>query len=203
MPCQNAMNIDNSQKDIAARVIQVGDARGFTDQMINFALKSAFIESSLGNMVGPPSPGSDHIGLYQYDAVSWRDLGHTGERNNIDNQINAFYDDIIKYTTRYNNLVPADRGNLSLEQYIYLKHHDGNNATNWSTSEGVNKFNNTCFDMAVDTHNPDTQSSSGSIGMPTYYFPILSFGWDDLPQGTVTVGPLQPVPPPGEDGDGE
>lgn len=64
--CPNAANLGSSQKDMAARIIHAGDVRGFSDQMINFALKAAFIESSLGTRMGPPWAGSDHLGLYQW-----------------------------------------------------------------------------------------------------------------------------------------
>lgn len=204
MACPNASNLNAAQKDMAARIITAGDTRGFSDQMINFALKAAFIESSMGTNMGASRPGGDHIGLYQYDTVTWKGLKHSGNRSNVDAQINAFYDDISKYTARYNSLSPAERGHLTQEQYIYLKHHDGNNYTNWSGSPGVKLLNDTCFHMDVKTSDNGGGTGFGSVGsieIPPW------IGWDDIEvgmrNGTVTVSEPVPVPAPGEDGDGE
>lgn len=209
MACPNASNLNAAQKDIAARIIHAGDTRGFSDQMINFALKAAFIESSMGTNMGASRPGGDHIGLFQYDAVTWSSLKHDGSRNSVDAQINAFYDDINKYTARYNALSPAERGFLSQEQYIYLKHHDGNNYKDWSASPGVKIFNSTCFNMDVKTADNGGGEGGGGGGGGIEIPPWM--GWDDIEvgirNGTVTV--FDPVtvppkePPPGEDGDGE
>ena len=204
--CPNAANLGSSQKDMAARIIHAGDVRGFSDQMINFALKAAFIESSLGTRMGPPWAGSDHLGLYQYDAKTWASLKHEGSRNSVDAQINAFYDDINKYTSRYGGLSPEGRGHLTLEQYIYLKHHDGNNFTDWAGSPGVAKFNSTCFDMGIKTSDGGGEVGGGApIEIPPWV------GWDHIEAGmrggSVTVSEptlaLPKDPPPGEDGDGE
>lgn len=210
MPCPNAQNLDNAQKDMMARIIGAGQSRGFSDQMIDYALKAAFIESSMGNNLGPPSTGSGHIGLFQYDTVTWNSLGHNalGALNNVDNQINAFFNDINKYTTRYFDNTPAERGNLSLEQYLYVKHHDGNNYTNFQNAPGKTTFDNTCFEPETETGNRDEDSDNGDgagtggYGGGGVYWPTPSgWGYDDLPTGTVNVGPLTPVEP-GEDGDG-
>ena len=209
MACPNASNLSAAQKDIAARIITAGDKRGFSDEMINFALKAAFIESSMGTNLGASRPGGDHIGLYQYDTVTWNGLNHVGSRNSIDAQINAFYDDINKYSGRYNALQPAERGYLTQEQYIYLKHHDRNNYTNWSGSPGVKIFNSTCFDMQVKTSDGGGGGAGAGSGEAVEIPPWV--GWDHIEAGmrggSVTVSEptlaLPKDPPPGEDGDGE
>ena len=201
MACPNASNLNTTQKDVLAQITYVGDSRGFSDQMIQFALKAAFIESSLGLNTGASRPGGDHMGLFQYDTITWNELGHSGDRMSNEAQINAFFDDILKYTERYNALQPADRGNLSLEQYVYLKHHDGNNYTNWNNSPGVNIFNSTCFETDITTQGPDGVNSGGGGINYMFMFVPSWYGYDDLPVGTVTVGPVTPAP--GEDGDGE
>lgn len=208
MPCPNTENLDNAQKDMMARIIGAGQSRGFSDQMIDYALKSAFIESSLGNNMGAPYAGSTSVGLFQYNSTTWSDLGHTsiGDRNNVDHQINAFYNDINKYTTRYYDLTPDARGNLSLEQYLYVKHHDGNNYTDFPNSPGKAIFDSTCFEPETETPNRDGENDnggaagSGGYGGSGAYWPTPSgWGFDDLPTGTVTLEEI----PPGEDGDGE
>lgn len=117
MPCPNAQNVDDAQKDMMARIIGAGQARGFSDQMIDYALKAAFIESSLGNNMGSPYVGSTSIGLFQYNNGTWNDLGHTGlgALNNVDNQIQG-----ISSTTRSSFISLANLAFLEKHYYMCL-----------------------------------------------------------------------------------
>ena len=200
--CTNSQPLHQSQRDMSSRIKAAGAARGFSAEEIAYALKAAFIESSLGDAMAARA-GTSHIGLYQYDPVTWKALGHAGSITSVDAQITAFYNDMSKYTARYEALAPADRGFLSLEQYSYLKHHDGNNYTNWSGSPGVKIFNQTCFepDKAVD--NTGGNVYSGMTDWDIYNFQMNQWFNRIETVGIVTVGPLITHPPePTDDGDG-
>lgn len=199
MACPNASNLRTSQKDMLNRIIQAGAMRGFDGRMIDYALKSAFIESSLGDNMGARA-GTGHVGIFQYDQTTWSGLKHTGNINSVDAQISAFYDDMSKYTARYNGLAPAERGNLGLEQYMYLKHHDGNNYTNWAGSPGVKIFNEICFEPHVETRAEHADSPPPPGG--DHMFDYLAWWQPSEREGKVTVGDIIPLPPPAtEDGD--
>ncbi|QYG09826.1 hypothetical protein [Janthinobacterium sp. PAMC25594] len=199
MDCPNANNLGTSQKDMLNRIIQAGAVRGFSGAMIDYALKSAFIESSLGDQLGARA-GTGHVGIFQYDQPTWNSLHHTGSITSVDAQISAFYDDMNKYSARYNALAPSDRGNLGLEQYMYLKHHDGNSYTNWANSPGVKIFNNACFEPHVHTRAEvgDAPPGPGTDHM----FDYLAWWQPHEKEGIVTVVfPIEPNPPATEDGD--
>jgi hypothetical protein len=64
--------------------------------------------------------------------------GMGGDATKDDDQIAAFYNDIRKYTYRYNTLPPEKRKATTIKQYIYIKHHDGPNSIDFDNSEGKN-----------------------------------------------------------------
>jgi len=122
-------SLSSLQQETANKIIQVGRDLGKNDTQIMTALKVAYIESSLGENKGK-NPNSSAKGLYQYLDGSWP--SHEGERYNDEDSIKAFYKDMQAYDNRYakhrqlkDNDVPSD---VTRDEYIYIKHHDGTNA---------------------------------------------------------------------------
>jgi hypothetical protein len=131
------MALSQSQQQVMQQITDYGVQHGFSNEQIAIAIKTAYIESSLGANMGSPLPTPDNqnptaSGLFQYTNETWSEVRYSGlgVKNNIDNQIVAFYADLATYCSWYSN--PATNGNIPLSQidmgeYIYIKHHDGRN----------------------------------------------------------------------------
>jgi hypothetical protein len=132
--------MSKSQRDVMQKIIEYGNRNGFTNADIEIAIKTAWIESKLGNELGPPSPDSTATGLFAYTDPDWATYhSGDGEKNNFDNQIKAFYEDLWKYKGWYldpdkSNNIPKDR--IDFGEYVYIKHHDGPGYTNYSNAPG-------------------------------------------------------------------
>lgn len=156
-------DLSESQRNTQQQIVDYGIAHGFSGEQIGIAVKAAFIESSLGSNLGP-NPQSTASGLFGYTNGTWN-LYHSGlgEKNNIGNQINAFYSDMQKYTNWYNSPstnynIPMDQ--ISLDEYIYIKHHDGVGYSDFLNAEGLDTWNASGFDF-----NPGALGNgSGDVG---------------------------------------
>ncbi|WP_338767591.1 hypothetical protein [Massilia sp. METH4] len=185
------------------KIVDHGVARGFDSQQINLAVKAAFIESSMGMPNAMATrPGTSHVGLYQYDPVTWKTQNHNGSITSVDSQIEAFYDDIIYYTGRYNSLTSAQRGNLPLDEYIYVKHHDGRNYTDFSGAPGLGIYRGTCFQPELHVNESGGEPPPGHPNPNAPYLYWWSPAITDK-TGKVTVRNVEPLAAaPTDDGDG-
>ena len=145
-------NLSETQMKTMLKIIEYGKNNGFTDQDIEISLKTAWIESKLGKELGP-NPVSSASGLFGYTDGNWATYhSDNGEKNNIDNQIKAFYEDLAKYKGWYNDPVlsqniPKDR--IDLEEYIYIKHHDGIHYDNFLNAPGEDIWNRNTFKAII------------------------------------------------------
>ncbi len=120
------MPLSNAQRSVNDAIIHYGESNGYSDSEIQYAVNAAYIESSLGvNLNNPETTAS---GLYQYTDGTWSDWhSDLGDKDDQGHQIEAIFDDIDRYTERFNDLDQQDRGDLTFEEYAYVKHHDGSN----------------------------------------------------------------------------
>lgn len=90
------VNLSSSQRAVMQQIINYGVKNGFSASDIVIAIKTAYIESSLGVNLGPPLPTPENpnptaTGLFAYTDKNWSTYhSGDGEKNNFDNQINAF-----------------------------------------------------------------------------------------------------------------
>ena len=133
-------NLSADQLKILDKIVDYGFAHGYYPYEIGLAVKEAFYESALGLLRTNPT-NSDVEGLYQYDSSTWSTFHRNLNRGSDDDQISAFYSDIRKFETRYvygtaAGTIPIS---LSMEDYIEIKHHLGDNNQDW-TSPVVNDY---------------------------------------------------------------
>jgi hypothetical protein len=148
--------LNSNQQAVANQIAQYGLDHGYSESEIEIAVKTAFIESSLGEQLTGTS--KTESGLYQYTDDTWNEQhSDLGAKNNFDNQIEAFYQDMSRYETRYNDLSDSDKSEVSLEEYIYIKHHDGSSATDFSDTPGKGKsiWDNSNFECTDPSVTPD------------------------------------------------
>ncbi|MFC0710160.1 hypothetical protein [Azorhizophilus paspali] len=74
--------------------------------------------------------------MFGYNNDSWSTHTSLGAKNNTANQIAAFFSDITTFTSHYENPVVKNSG-ITVDEYIYIKHHDGPNATDFVSSQGL------------------------------------------------------------------
>lgn len=159
------MALNDTQAEVFGEIVSYGENQGFTDQQIKLATDIAFIESSLGIKLA--NPQSSASGLYQYLDATWNDRHAVlGEKNNQTNQITAFYSDLNYFTSRYNDLTQEVKGDVSLEEYVYIKHHDGSNYEEIQTAPGRAIYN-----KAIDEdHNQSLKMVTLCVNKDTYIF---------------------------------
>jgi len=122
----SSYTLSEEQIKIQQKITKYGVDNGFSYGMIDIALNVALIESSyLPNASNPKSTAS---GLFQYLDGSWNTYHSSlGDKNDVNNQIEAFYKELNLYSSWYND--PKLNGNIAegitFEQYVYIKHHDG------------------------------------------------------------------------------
>jgi len=140
------MTLEPAQQATADRIIEYGLGKGYSFAEIEIAIKAAWIESNLGEHLGPPhpTPVNRHptaSGLFGYTDGNWHDYHHNGgNKNDFDNQIAAFYDDMVRYEARYGNLTNNYKDQVDIEQYIYIKHHNGPGSHDFSDKKGNGKY---------------------------------------------------------------
>ncbi|MBF0558562.1 MAG: hypothetical protein HQL08_07250 [Nitrospirae bacterium] len=144
MKCNKSL--EPAQQATADRIIEYGLDKGYSFAEIEIAIKAAWIESNLGKYLGPPHPTPDNphptaSGLFGYTDPNWHDYHpNGGEKNDFDNQIAAFYDDMVRSEARYGNLTNDYKDNVGIEQYIYIKHHDGSSYADLLNAPGLKKW---------------------------------------------------------------
>ncbi|WP_184429137.1 hypothetical protein [Xanthomonas campestris] len=129
-------NLSQAQSNTAATIVDYGLSHGFLFSDIKIAVNQAFYESSLGTMESNPSNSSVQ-GLYQYNAATWSDLGHSAlNRASDSDQVAAMYSDIVAFHSRYNSGIGSGAipSTLTFENYIEVKHHLGSNSTDWNSA---------------------------------------------------------------------
>jgi len=165
--------LTTNQTTVAKQIAQYGVDHGFSNADIQIALKTADIESTLGNNL--QNPTSTANGLFGYTSPDWNSYhSGVGERSNNANQIQAFYDDLNRYHARYDSLTPAQKDAVTFEQYAYIKHHDGPNYTDFANAPGKDIW---------DHH--DFQVPDGIMPAPTPPSNALKESADD--NGNVVV----------------
>jgi hypothetical protein len=120
-----AASVGLRQAEVMEKIASYGRKNGFSTDEINFAIKVAFIESSLGLLNSNGISGNTSQGLFQYNDDAWDRSGLGGDRTKDDDQIAAFFNDVRRYKVRYSSLPPERKADVSLFQYMYIKHHDG------------------------------------------------------------------------------
>ncbi|WP_343633468.1 hypothetical protein [Roseateles sp.] len=126
--------ISKDQRAMAERIAAYGRKNGIQQHLIDAAVKFAYIESKLG---ARESKGNNADGLFQYKPMPWKERHQKSlgtDRWSVDNQIVAMYRDLQRFERRYNDLsnprIP--RQSVTLEEYLYIKHHDGPNSGDFS-----------------------------------------------------------------------
>jgi|GEM_PF-6096271 len=197
----NATQLNNAQL-----ISDYGVRNHFTDAQVELAVKVAFLESSLGMQMANPQPGVTAAGLFGYNNDGWSTHASLGDKNSTPHQIAAFFSDITTYTARFDNPVVKSSG-LTLDQYIYVKHHDGTNYTDFVNSPGLRIFKQSDFNPDINhVVIPPGQVGLGGFGFDIFDPVYLSshaewFTTPNLdPVGTVQIGPLD-LSAPGSDQD--
>lgn len=168
----------SAETDAQAAIIQYGIENGFSLDQINIAVEIGFIESTFDNSA--TNPASTASGLFQYLDGTWNTYhSGLGSKNSQENQIQAFYEDITKWTGWYTN--SATNGNIpssmSLAEYAYVKHHDGNGYSSYSNAPGL---------VIYQAHAPLDRGSF--VSALTEVFSDMQ-GWvDENMTGSINIG---------------
>lgn len=126
----SSYTLSEEQINIQKKITKYGVDNGFSYEMIDIALNVALVESSY--LPNASNANSTASGLFQYLDGSWNTYHSSlGDKNDVDNQIEAFYNELNLYSSWYND--PKLNGNIAegitFEQYVYIKHHDGRGYT--------------------------------------------------------------------------
>ena len=166
------MPLTSQQQAVKRKVIDYGKRNGYSHADIQLAVNVAYIESSLGaNLDNSKSTAS---GVYQYLIGTWNHRHKDLDRNSEDDQITAFYRDMENFTNRFNGLSKDIKGDLTRNEYVYLKHHDGPNQDDFKKSPGRIIYNRRLEGLIgipdekildVPPFSP-AESSSGGAGGP-------------------------------------
>ena len=199
-----------SQRAVMNQIISYGRANGFNDYQIDIAVKTAYIESKLGKELGP-NPKGTASGLFGYIDDNW-DQGY-GKKDNNSNQIRAFYDDLADFTWRYYDQPygPIPTKDVSLAEYVYIKHHDGRYKPPSANSVGKRISDHEPFEVPAGKNppapykTPSTSSTTNpssyvySAGRPNLSGPIDPAMWHPgaLPTGQNSATPNAFNDPPG------
>jgi len=158
--------LTDTQRAVMDQIIRYGKAHGFLDYQIRIAVKTAYIESKLGKEL-EPNPKSSASGLFGYTDRDWE--SDYGKKNDNSNQIRAFYDDLAAYSWRYyiQPYGPIPKKDVSLPEYIYIKHHDGRNATPSAESVGKEIWDHELFEIPEDAVKGPRSDAEPQITAPT------------------------------------
>lgn len=90
-----AITLNSNQQAVAAEIVTYGVSNGYSQADIANAVKTAFIESGLGEntVPAPDSPCQSCTGLYQYNDATWAYGKHSGDRTVNQYAIPAYYKD--------------------------------------------------------------------------------------------------------------
>lgn len=208
----NVAPLNNTQLEGAQKITTYGLQHGFSESQIEFAIKAAFVESTLGLFM-QNSEGGTASGMFGYTNAGWEQRhSNLGEKNNTDNQIAAFFQDMAEFTARYNdpNRPEIRASGFTLEEYIYIKHHDGPNFSNFPEAEGDDVWHQfDCFNPDLSVYDSGTVGQAPANGYAYDLFDPVYLAshahWisnrNYLPETHIDIGPLD-LTPPGEDADG-
>ena len=191
------------QQQTADKIISIGHSMGKNETQIRTAVKVAFIETSLDG-TKKNTAGMSATGLYQYMDGSWPK--NSGNRLNDNDSIHMFYKDMQKFDNNYadhlyarqNDPVgytkkPLDQQmpvNITREEYIYVKHHDGASANgaffhrDSNMNKGINIYNqkilgpsgaNAVTDEAIKNHTPTNTTGTPSTTTPKPQASLLDY----------------------------
>ncbi|MHB8849412.1 MAG: hypothetical protein ACYC43_13345 [Burkholderiales bacterium] len=130
----SGIRLTEAEKTMVLRIVAYGDGHGFSDAEIRIAVKAAYIESTLGSDMKTPKPTPENPhptakGLYQYTDPTWLDRHpQLGDKNVIDHQITAFFDDLAQDKTSYQRLPTDVKEKLRFDEYVYIGHKLGINS---------------------------------------------------------------------------
>ncbi|MFX1678019.1 hypothetical protein PV762_02200 [Mitsuaria sp. CC2] len=187
-------SIIEKQRETAERIVAYGRENGVQQHLIDAAVKFAYFESKLGVKL----KNKNALGIFQYMPQRWKErheklLG--SDRMSPKNQIVAMFRDLHAYEKRYNDLSnPAiPRESVTLEQYLYIKHHDGTNSEEFLP--GLNRFREPNGLMVYHRDNPGYDATLYVKPLKTSTAPIrnpweITFG---LPAGGMGNGFELPV----------
>lgn len=153
-----------AQNSIADKIEAYGKANNFSQEDINIALHTAWIESKLGLYTN--NPDSTASGVFHYTDGTWSDFHSSlGDKNNVDNQIRAFFNDLITYKGYFDN--KAENGipnNISFGEFVYTLHMQGRNTDNYF-GDGKKTWDNTNsrFNSWLNQYNANQQLSVGDL----------------------------------------
>ena len=166
------MPLTSQQQAVKRKVVDYGKRNGYSHADIQLAVNVAYIESSLG--VNLDNPKSTASGVYQYLIGTWNHRHKDLDRSSEDDQITAFYRDMENFTNRFNGLSKDIKGDLTRNEYVYLKHHNGPNQDDFKKSPGRIIYNRRLEGLIgtpdekildVPPFSP-AESSSGGAGGP-------------------------------------
>jgi len=94
------MSLTEAQRSARNEIYNAGG--GSLGEDIQIALNVAYIESTVGRYL--TNPTSAAYGLFQYTIGTWANRhSNLGDRNDQSNQIQAFYNDMAKYSSWFND----------------------------------------------------------------------------------------------------
>ena len=129
---QDITTLTDAQLKNEQYIINWALTNGLTPEDSEYLVKVAWIESSFGANLQNTSPGSTASGEFGFTTPTWTDrYSDLGDKNNLNNQLQAMSREISTFKSWYNDPslnsnIPA---NMSLQEYMYIKHHDGVHAT--------------------------------------------------------------------------
>lgn len=187
----NATQIANAQL-----ITDYGTKNGYSDLNVEIAIKTAYLESSLGLNMHNAQPGVTAAGMFGYNDVGWSTHAGLGDKSNTGNQISAFFSDLSSYAVRYQKPEVQSAG-ISFAEYAYIKHHDGPNATDFSTNSlGLRTWRGSDFNMDVTQADHTPFGAHGfDLYDPVYLVSHANWFVDTnyVPVGSVEMGPLESV----------
>lgn len=162
------MPLTQEQFKVEQQIILWGVTAGFSGADIGYLVKVAYIESSFNNSAQNPS--STASGAFGFNNPTWQTYySDLGSKDVLANQLAAMGREIQKFSTWYND--PAQNGNIpknmTREEYMYMKHHDGQGATPSKNSPGSLIWTGTDFNPTV-VPGVDGFQSGGSSYEGTY-----------------------------------
>jgi hypothetical protein len=144
------MRISDAQYKVLDAVVDYGYAHNASQQAIQTAAVQAYYESSFGqNLVNPTSNAT---GLFQYMPKTWSDYGFAGSITSNTDQVVAIYQEIDKFTARYNDnkVSQAIPATMTFNEYFEVKHHLGDSSQSWDSSV-VTEINDASLVMSFHT----------------------------------------------------